>query len=466
MDFLSLNLDVVYSVLGYIQPIDALQLAMTCRAAHDIAIPRFLSHVVLGHEWCRVRPAQIAQFCSYVLADGKVRIPCIKALTLHNTAFMTGSGQACLRVEYDYSAAVLLAQVLQRASRLARIDVYRAEHLLQSAPELANALLVLPSLEDLRLRGVGPHALRVLSMMQSGPQNLELEFARSVNDKTSTNHRQAEFLHSFTSSVLSLSLTRPFHFMEELKSDVVWPKVRRLEVRGDIYRLSTLVQTFPNVRTLYIGGALLEDSATTPAKWPALDFVSISSPAPLCCAVRRLELRYDLEILALPLFDIWSSGTMALLRQTSPAVLTCYTNMRMLKWIANNVSSLRFMQIFAHEPIYPSGANAEDIESWIGTIVSLLAALPLVGITVARSTTDAGREHAVQKLAAIVAAEIKTLQYVGLNLTTSYHSWANYHFVWFKVVSRSGDTPHLKRLTDWHGDTVERQLLATPREII
>lgn len=45
---LSLNYDILASILPLISPHDAAQLALTCRAAYALALPRFLSDVSLG----------------------------------------------------------------------------------------------------------------------------------------------------------------------------------------------------------------------------------------------------------------------------------------------------------------------------------------------------------------------------------------------------------------------------------
>ena len=60
---LDLNRDVLGTVVSFVPPKDAMQLALTCRSAFAVAMPRFLSEVVLGGTSRMDGPEQITLFC-------------------------------------------------------------------------------------------------------------------------------------------------------------------------------------------------------------------------------------------------------------------------------------------------------------------------------------------------------------------------------------------------------------------
>ena len=68
---LSLNYDVLSTILPLISSQDAAQLALTCRDAYSLALPRFLSDVSLGglyHKPGGSAVAQLKAFCNFALA--------------------------------------------------------------------------------------------------------------------------------------------------------------------------------------------------------------------------------------------------------------------------------------------------------------------------------------------------------------------------------------------------------------
>ena len=60
---LELNHDVLGTIVSFVPPKDAMQLALTCHDAFSVAMPRFLSEVVLGGSCTLDGPEQITLFC-------------------------------------------------------------------------------------------------------------------------------------------------------------------------------------------------------------------------------------------------------------------------------------------------------------------------------------------------------------------------------------------------------------------
>ena len=151
MNLLSLDLDVVHVILSEIQPPDALNLSLTCRAAHTVAYPRFLSEVVLGHPWRRTGPDRLLRFCSSMLADASLRVLHLRELTIHKTAFQPKRAVSSHGL-IDSSAMAFLAEVLKYAVNLRRICIHDTEELLETNPEFCWTLASLGYMAAARLR--------------------------------------------------------------------------------------------------------------------------------------------------------------------------------------------------------------------------------------------------------------------------------------------------------------------------
>lgn len=134
MNLLSLDLDVVHVILSEVKPTDAFRLSLTCRAAHNVAYPRFLSEVVLGHPWRRTGSDRLVQFCTAMLADASLRILHLRELTIHKTAFQPTRATSTHSV-LDSAAMAFLAEVLKYAVNLRSICIHDTEELLETMPE-------------------------------------------------------------------------------------------------------------------------------------------------------------------------------------------------------------------------------------------------------------------------------------------------------------------------------------------
>ncbi|EED78217.1 predicted protein [Postia placenta Mad-698-R] len=138
MSFLNLNNDVLALILTFVSPPDAMRLALTCHDAYSLAMPRFLSDVILGDADPAVisGPDQITLFCQYMLADPPNRIVHLRALAIKDGAFLASARRADGRDTWleDFSCAPLLSDVLRAAHNLRRLYIRDLEPLLASQP--------------------------------------------------------------------------------------------------------------------------------------------------------------------------------------------------------------------------------------------------------------------------------------------------------------------------------------------
>ncbi|KZT66528.1 hypothetical protein DAEQUDRAFT_730080 [Daedalea quercina L-15889] len=471
MHILSLDLDVVHVILSEIPPTDALSLSLTCRAAHTVAYPRFLSEVVLGHPWRRSGPDRLLQFCTSMLADAALRVLYLRELTIHKTAFQpkrTASPHGIL----DSAAMAFLAEVLRYAVNLRRLCIHDTEELLATMPEFRCTLSALPGLQDVRLLHAGTRALEVLIAFVSQPRRLELDLSGLPVDMEIVPYYPAQRISNLMENLTNLKLSRVTGVALMIRPEHVWPRVQQLEIFGDLQSLATFAPVFPNLRHLSLVCSYVED-VFTQVTWPDLDHVSTSCPIPLQGPVRRLELMYDLDILldSMP-YSVWAPGTMSLLQKTMPVVLACSPNMQILRYIANVVTSVRVLQILAYQSIHPDNAGAEDVEAWLKCHVPVLTNVPLIGFTFLRRLSKPIPASELARLVGLVASQIPSLKYIGFNLAAcgkGQSQWNECEYTWYSVgaseprVGEGVSDPAVMELSAQEGAIVHRHLLETER---
>lgn len=364
MNLLSLDLDVVHVILSEIQPPDALNLSLTCRAAHTVAYPRFLSEVVLGHPWRRTGPDRLLRFCSSMLTDASLRVLHLRELTIHKTAFQPKRAVSSHGL-IDSSAMAFLAEVLKYAVNLRRICIHDTEELLETNPEFRWTLASLPGLQDIRFLNAGLRSIDMLVSSSSKPRRLDIDLSGLPVDMDAPPVYSAEALEHLMRDVVDVKLSRVTGAMLTIVTDYTWPKVEQLEIFGDLQSLEPFASVYPGLRRLSLVCSYV-DNVSAPVQWEQLDHLSTSCPVPIEGVVRRVELIYDLDTLldSMP-YSVWAPGTMSLLQKTMPVVLACSPNMQMLRWIANVVTSVRVLQVYAYQPIHPDIAGVEDVEIWL-----------------------------------------------------------------------------------------------------
>ncbi|OBZ77903.1 hypothetical protein A0H81_02138 [Grifola frondosa] len=154
MTLLSLNYDVLSLILALISAHDASQLALTCRHAYSIALPRFLSDVTLGGVFHKSRSSaakQLTDFCAFMLAANEHRrLQCLQRIQIMRDAVRC---RVDGRWTVDASCVAMLSDVLGRASHLHTLTLWGPDALFAAHPPLADALARLPLLHSVVLGG-------------------------------------------------------------------------------------------------------------------------------------------------------------------------------------------------------------------------------------------------------------------------------------------------------------------------
>ncbi|PIL27405.1 hypothetical protein GSI_10553 [Ganoderma sinense ZZ0214-1] len=137
-----LNYDVLSDVLGLMSSHDAAQLALTCRGAYALALPRFLSDVSLGglyHKSSSSAVSQLTDFCNFLLAPApswhgppSSRLDSLRTLELMRDAVRVRKAGVWTT---DASAVALLSNVLARANNLQKLTLWGSEALFKAYPD-------------------------------------------------------------------------------------------------------------------------------------------------------------------------------------------------------------------------------------------------------------------------------------------------------------------------------------------
>ncbi|KZS99951.1 uncharacterized protein LAESUDRAFT_732745 [Laetiporus sulphureus 93-53] len=466
MNILDLNSDVLSMILSFVSPPEAMQLALTCHNAYDVAMPRFLSEVTLGCTDSMSGPEQITLFCKYMLANIKDRLRHLRALEIKEGAFVSSSEQDGRETWVsDFSCAAILADTLRQAVHLRKLNIVELEPLLASQPAVGEALSHLPRLTDVSFHYIGKCTLEMLKHTTCHPKRLEFGMWK---DGSRVAGDTAAF-DEYASSLQTLNLWQCACLLESFSESYVSHGVRVLGLGGRVPLLSTISREFPNVRSITFAPECSVEEETPSASWPGLDLVETSIPHPFfSCTVRRLELKYTLGT-TLKRFSSNQviARTVELVRQTKPVVLSCVLEAALggdyLDKLVNVMPQVRFLEIEFNPRELRVHDEVHDIEFWMNRHIPRLAKLPLVGISLQgspRKRSDNVRET-IDKVAYAAAMHIPTLKYVGIGLPVKsyFSSGTGRSLTWFRVKMRmEGGEPLLEILNSGHGEAVRHEM--------
>ncbi|KAH9918686.1 uncharacterized protein B0H18DRAFT_957844 [Fomitopsis serialis] len=451
---LDLNHDVLDTIVSFVAPADAMQLALTCRDAYDAAMPRFLSEVVLGGPSVMDGPEQITLFCRYMLADPHNRIRHLRVLEIKEGAFVSSEGEDRSGAWVaDFSCAAILADMLRKATNLRKITIRDLEPLLQHQPAVAEAMSHLSRLRDLSFYLVGKCTLEMLKNTTCHPYRLEFGMWKDgprVAGDTAAFDEYAPSLHT-------VNLWQVACLLESFGPEYV----------GEGVRVLGLV---PNVRTItFAPECSVEEEAPT-ANWTSLDHVDTSAPLPFfSCTVRRLDLRYVLGVVQTRLSRAQVvDRTVKLLTQTKPVVLSCKIREEpgdtIVERLVPVISQVRFLEV-AYTPPEPVAGNhdmfppLQNVNDWTGEFFRRFEKVPLVGLSFAYCTDPVCFGRPVQETARLAAVHIPTLQFISIGVVPRREGLPVPTRLYFRVQMRGkAQEPLLEQLESGPGKRIRDEL--------
>lgn len=435
--FSALNEDVFSMILSYTDPADAKQLASTCRVAYRLAMPRFLSEVVLGGPTVTDGPKQLTAFSTFMLADLK-RVRHLRALELREAAFVAipedaqdadsddeGSDSQHSSWVSDYSCALLLCDVLRATTKLRRLAIWDFEALLASEPIVAESIVGLTRLESASFWFIGKCTMQTLQRTQSLPR--QLEFGLWKDGPRMPGDTQA--LYRYAATLESFDLCEVACLLESLGPDFVAPAVRAMGLGGRIPDFGDIAKAFPGLRAITLFTECSVQDTMPTGYWKHLDVVEAWLPLPFfACSVRRLDLKYALGAsTARFVRPVVESRTLQLLAQTTPTVFACtlaagVTDGEIRRLVAA-IPKVRFLDLTlgAPEPDTP------DVDSPIHAWLAHFSSVPLEGILLRRARTVHDTEHTAAHLARFVSTVLRGVATVGVALVPPHAP------MWFRV---------------------------------
>ncbi|KZT67130.1 hypothetical protein DAEQUDRAFT_729557 [Daedalea quercina L-15889] len=471
---LQLDWDVTSQILAQIEPLDALHLALTNRTFHRVAIPRFLSEVTIGSEWQKDGRNRVDKFSRYMLRRPAERIPYLRILIIESDAFVTGTADPATGetyVDFNFTAAVPLASVVQRASRLRKLHVGGSDFLFGSVPELAAAIASLTSIQEFKMMHVGTTAERVLSRMRSRPRTVECSIFK-VRDRQETRRHtgfirgQHHLLHNFTDSLEVLNLENVGDILSRIEPGTVWPCVRDLTIVDEIVvDLNSFGRAFPNVRRLRVSAVSIHPVEISDL-WANLDFLALHWPR--YHIFRRVRwVRFNLSLVSGRNHGntMRYSEARHFLSVTKPAILDGFGTPELFQCIAESVPTLKFLRVFV-TPTF-SGSSSRQVNSlddWLGKITPHLKQISLRGLAV---VTQCQALESRDRYAQLILASNAGIEYVGLATMNMnpLASWADdvRSYAWYRIAARpQNGPPVVEALRDGLGNAAFQSLLDTP----
>ncbi|KZT67355.1 hypothetical protein DAEQUDRAFT_812906 [Daedalea quercina L-15889] len=442
---LDLNDDVLRYILGHMRSCDLIRLAMTSHAAHNLAIPHHLSHVVLDASLnARVfTQNRVALFCKYILAD-ESRAGALRNLSILGSAFEVirrtwGTGD-----NYDVAGALHL--VFTKAHLLHTLSFSHAASLFSFMPWFPGIVAGLDNLEVLNLGTTYVDTIRALSQSR-------------ILTRPASCVTMRLYVHRFMS------------LAEELGPNTVFPTIEALTIFGEIRGLATIAEKFPNIRTLMVypmNYLVIDDglNSTPTGHWHRLDFVSTEMPLPSMRPVRHLRIKYELDDPNKSNGNRKTFGhTEIMLHAMSPVVLDCRGDDTMLNLLQQCGIDLRFIRVITGNKMSKGPVQQVDAKIMNERIVRLAASLgtlPLRGLVFIADVPFVRAQR--RRFAKDIAARFELIEYVALgHAAAQTDPYTDHRCQWYRVTRQPGGPPSIKPLKGAEGDKVHNELLATCR---
>jgi hypothetical protein len=297
MHMFDLNEDVLAEIISLAGREDLIKFAATSHFAHDLCMPHIISTVRITRAPEYLLAFRIRNFCTFMLARWKERIPCLRHFSF-DPVFLAQWPSDGSTFVFHNETLKLLGDVLDHAQNLESLEVQNCERLLVREPRIANALTRCARLTTISLDNISSNRLGQLSiaLMQ------ELAGIRHINLGL-THSNLAAVLSASHSTLESVSFEEKFsRFPDLFNRGLEWPHVRQLELHIHPSTALNISRAFPNVRELRVDGdkhRVIQVGRVMSCKsWTQLDYVEGPMPAlyllRLTSHIRELRIPYSL----------------------------------------------------------------------------------------------------------------------------------------------------------------------------
>lgn len=291
-----LSLDILYDVAQYLDVPDLKRFSTVCKFLYTPALRGLLSSVKLKTQ------DQLVSFCACVLANIGQRAPWIRELEIHTFVFeweaMAPDDDADVSQDMrivDISNMSALATILEQCQCLNSLAIHSVEPMIVSYPRFGSSVTSLPRLEELELsiEFDGSVVFDLLDQMRSHLRRLRIVFQGVDIQDAQFSPDNPTVLRRNTAHIEELHLGSSFYSWDAMRY-FQWQSVHTLSIDSTRIDLNVLVQTFPNLRNLYLHDCPVVSHSPAGSLWPALDTLVQGSHRRRCicsipCPIRCIE---------------------------------------------------------------------------------------------------------------------------------------------------------------------------------
>lgn len=172
----------------------------------------------------------------------------------------------------DISSISALATILEQCRCLNSLSIRDVEPMIDFYPRFGSSITLLPRLEELKLfiEGDGSLVFDLLDQMRSHLRRLRTVFQGGGIQDAQFSPDNPAMLRRNTAHIEDLHLGSSFYSWDTMQY-FQWQSVRTLSIDSTRIDLNVLVNTFPNLRNLYLHDCPVLSNSLAGSLWPALD---------------------------------------------------------------------------------------------------------------------------------------------------------------------------------------------------
>lgn len=257
------NLDVVQTIISYLNRRSLLNLSLTCKLYHTLALKSMLSSKVT------IRTnSNLVGFCAFILADVSIRGPWVRSLVIHRKVVFRRHLKR--GVVMDVSCLSSLAAILLWCKGLSSFHMSCMAESIKACPMLGHSIASLTSLKELVLSESeeSPLVLELLRNMKSRLRRLQLEWYNpDFPWSDAATYESLAHLEVLKITELGFPPSNAHYFS--------WPTVREFVASYCRFSIEQLAIIFPNLQSCRLFNGIVEHRRELPS-WPSLDHLEVA----------------------------------------------------------------------------------------------------------------------------------------------------------------------------------------------
>ncbi|KAI9000491.1 hypothetical protein BD414DRAFT_471772 [Trametes punicea] len=285
----TLDDDVLQRILSYLHGRDALHVALCSKHLCDLALPRVPANATVKG------PEDLRRTCAYMLSGTPPRAQDLEDLTIDFRTFdYAERAQVDISDYWDFSQALLVAELLLRARRLRRLVLERLHPCLEADPRIGEALASMDRLRSATFTTVADGTFALMPPLSESLRSLCLVYFWNEDDPIESGTKTFPALLDALAPVHHLRALHLQHFQPTdglLGSHrPTFPSIRSLELRLASSSALELVGLCPNLKSLTfsLDSQQPADRLADGPRWPHLRVLELGGYREVNCLVNRV----------------------------------------------------------------------------------------------------------------------------------------------------------------------------------